>query len=66
MRATGPCGSEEPRVQTIIFLAINSVTPSDEGPSYMKVIKADVPQIVEQYLTLEAAGKAKEAGTAAK
>lgn len=32
----------------------------------MKVIKADVPQIVEQYLTLEAAGKAKEAGTAAK
>lgn len=36
-----------------------------EGLWYMKVTKADVPQIVEQYMKLEAADRAKEA-TAAK
>src|SRR4026209_2081125 len=37
-----------------------------EGLWYMKVSKADVPQIVEQYMKLEAADQAKEAGAAAK
>jgi (2Fe-2S) ferredoxin len=32
-----------------------------EGLWYMKVTKADVPQIVEQYMKLEAADRAKEA-----
>jgi (2Fe-2S) ferredoxin len=37
-----------------------------EGLWYMKVTKGDVPQIVEQYMKLEAADQAKEAGAAAK
>jgi hypothetical protein len=54
-RPPGPCSGAESRVQTIIFLAINLVTPSDEGLWYMKMTNADVPQIREQDLKLEAA-----------
>lgn len=35
-----------------------------EGLWYMKVTKEDVPQIVEQYMKLEAADQTKEAGAA--
>jgi (2Fe-2S) ferredoxin len=35
-----------------------------EGLWYMKTTKEDVPQIVEQYMKLEAADQAKEAGVA--
>jgi len=35
-----------------------------EGLWYMKVSKDDVPQIVDTYLKLEAAGQTKEAGAA--
>jgi (2Fe-2S) ferredoxin len=37
-----------------------------EGLWYMKVTKGDVPQIVEQYMKLEAADQAQQAGAAAK
>lgn len=37
-----------------------------EGLWYMKVSKDDVPQIVEQYMKLEAADQAKDPSAAAK